>query len=80
MALPDKRILEGKNHKYRLKKFENWARLGNVKQGFSATLSKLSGLRDSARYLSSDDFKKEDPNEIKDVLEEMIKFAEEIIK
>ena len=80
LALPDKKILEGKNHKDRIEKFKNWAKLGNVKMEFSNTLSSLSGLRDSARYLSSDKFKKEDPNKIKMILKEMIDFAEESIK
>lgn len=75
LALPDKKLLEGKNHKDRLKKFKNWAELGNVKMEFSTTLSSLKDLRDSARYLSSDDFKKEDPNKIKAILEEMIKYS-----
>ncbi|MEK6935750.1 MAG: hypothetical protein AABW67_03105 [Nanoarchaeota archaeon] len=79
LALPNKKILEGKNHKDRLQKFKNWAELGNVKMEFSTTLSGLSNLRDSARYLSSDDFKKEDPNKIKVILKEMIDFAEKNI-
>src|SRR3989344_7852179 len=53
LALPDKKILTGRNHKERLDKFWNWADLGNVKIEFSETLSKLSSLRDSARYLYS---------------------------
>ena len=80
LALPDKKILEGKNHKDRIKKFENWAKLGNVKMEFSTTLSGLSDLRDSARYLSSDKFKKEEHNKIKNILKAMIDFAEESIK
>src|SRR3989344_5765582 len=80
LTLPDKKILEGKNHKDRLKKFNEWAELGNVKMEFSTTLSGLSALRDSARYLHSDKFKEEDPNKIKSILKEMIDFAEESIK
>lgn len=80
LALPDKKILEGKNHKDRIEKFENWAKLGNVKMEFSTTLSSLSGLRDSARYLSSDKFKKENPNKIKIILKEMINFAKKSIE
>ncbi|MBI2045544.1 HEPN domain-containing protein [Candidatus Pacearchaeota archaeon] len=80
LALPDKKILEGKNHKDRLEKFKNWAELGNVKMEFGTTLSNLSNLRDSARYLSSNDFKKEDPNKIKVILKEMIDFAEKNIE
>ena len=47
---------------------------------FNTTLSKLNNLRSSARYLSSDDYKNENPQEIFKVIEEMIKFAEENIK
>lgn len=80
LALPDKKILDGKNHKDRLKKFQHWAELGNVKMEFSSTLSKLSGLRDSARYLHSNEFKKEDHERIRKIVEEMIKFSEDSIK
>lgn len=80
LALPNKKILTGRNHKDRLDGFRNWADLGNVKIEFSETLSKLSGLRDSARYLFSDDYKRENPQLILNTLEEMIKFAEENIK
>ncbi len=80
LMLPDKKILRGRNHKDRKEKFKNWAELGNVKIEFSNTLSKLSDLRDSARYLFSDDFKKEDPNKIMITLKEMIDFAENSIK
>jgi len=80
LSLPDKKILEGKNHKDRIEKFDNWAKLGNVKIEFSTTLSNLKNLRDSARYLSSDKFKEEDPNKIKTILKEMIDFAEKSIQ
>ena len=80
LTMPDKKILEGKNHKDRITKFENHAKLGNVKMEFSTTLSSLSGLRDSARYLSSDKFKEEDPQKIKTIVKEMIVFAENSIK
>ncbi len=76
LLLPDKKVLIGKNHKDRISKFENWARLGNVKVEFSTTLSKLASLRGSARYLSSDDFKRENPKEIISTLKEMINFAD----
>lgn len=80
LTLPDKKILEGKNHKDRLNKFKNWAELGNVKMEFNTTLSKLNNLRSSARYLSSDDYQNEDSKEVLKVIEEMIKFAEGNIK
>src|SRR3989344_2355131 len=76
----NKEILECRNHKKRLSQFKNWADLGNVKMEFSTTLSGLSKLRDSARYLHSDKFKEENPNKIKSILKEMIDFAEESIK
>lgn len=80
LQLPDKKILYGRNHKDRISKFENWARLGNVRLEFSTTLSKLGSLRDSARYLHSDDFKNENPREIISLLKEMIDFTELSIK
>jgi uncharacterized protein (UPF0332 family) len=80
LTLPDKKILDGRNHKDRLKKFKDWADLGNVKTEFSTTLSRLSELRDSARYLHSDKFKDEDSDRIKGILNEMIKFAEKNIE
>ena len=80
LTLPDKKILTGRNHKERLDKFQNWANLGNVKIEFSEILSKLSSLRDSARYLFSENYKNENPAKILKILEEMIKFAEENIK
>ena len=80
LMLPDKKILEGKNHKDRINKFENWAKLGNVKMEFSTTLSGLSELRDSARYLHSNKFKEEDPHKIKNIIKEMIVFAEDSIR
>lgn len=76
LMLPDKKILEGKKHKERIDYFNNWANLGNVKIEFSTTLSKLNSLRNSARYLSSEDYRKEDPNRIAPILKEMIDFAE----
>jgi len=80
LNLPSKEILECRNHKKRLSQFEDWANLGNVKMEFSTTLSTLSELRDSARYLHSDKYKEEDPNKIKDIVRDMIKFAEDSIK
>lgn len=79
LMLPDKKILFGRDHKDRLSKFENWAKLGNVKSEFNSTLSRLSSLRDSARYIHSDAYKKENPQIILNTLKEMINFAEEVI-
>jgi len=80
LTLPSKEILECRNHKKRLSQFKNWADLGNVKMEFSTTLSRLRELRDSARYPHSDKFKEEDPNKIKNIIKEMIDFAENSIK
>ena len=80
LTLPDKEILEGKIHKDRIDKFRNWAELGNVKMEFNTTLSKLNSLRSSARYLSSEDYKKENPEKILLVIKEMIDFVEDSIK
>lgn len=80
LSIPNKEILKGKNHRNRISAFKNWADLGNVKMEFSTTLSRLNSLRDSARYLASNDFKKEETNKILLTIEEMIKFAEDSIK
>lgn len=80
LTLPSKEILECRNHKKRLSQFKDWADLGNVKMEFSTTLSGLSELRDSARYIHSDKFKEEDPNKIKDIIKDMVVFAENSIK
>lgn len=79
ITLPSREILECRNHKKRLSQFKDWANLGNVEMKFNTTLSKLSELRDSARYLHSEKFKEEDPNQIKDIIKEMINFAENSI-
>ena len=83
LLLPDKDILNDKSSKSHGKiknKLNNWANLGNVKMEFSTTLSKLRDLRDSARYVHSDKYKEEDPNKIKDIIKEMVVFAENSIK
>ncbi|MFH1325520.1 MAG: hypothetical protein ABIH49_01980, partial [archaeon] len=66
-----------KNHNQRLEGLKSWAELGNVKEKFSEKLSKLWGLRDSARYLSNTEFKKENPKEYLEVIEEMFSFVKE---
>ena len=68
-----------KGHGKRLDSIKAWAELGNVKEEFSDKLSKLWGLRDSARYMSSTEFKKENPKEYLDVLDEMYSFVEKSI-
>lgn len=80
LQLPDKRVVHGKSHDSRIKKFQNWADLGNVEITYSTTLSRLNSLRPSARYLCSTEFKNENPAEVLKILEEMINFAENIIK
>jgi len=80
LSLPDKNILQGTTHRERISTFKNWANLGNVKIDFSTTLSKLDSLRSSARYLASDDFKKENADKILITIKEIIKFAEDSIK
>lgn len=76
LSLPIKESSKGSKHKSRTDFLKNWANLGNVKPEFSTTLSKLYSLRSSARYLSSDDFKKEKPQEIINVLNDMVNYWE----
>ncbi|MBU1198913.1 MAG: HEPN domain-containing protein [Nanoarchaeota archaeon] len=80
LQLPDKEILQGKNHETRINRFKNWANLGNVKQKHSHILERLNQLRSSARYLCSTEFKNENPEGIISKLNEMITFAESRIK
>ena len=68
-----------KGHEKRLDSIKAWTELGNVKEEFSDKLSKLWWLRDSARYMSSMDFKKENPKEYLDTLDEMYDFVEKSI-
>jgi len=83
LLLPDKDILNDKSfrsHGKIEKKLTSWGSLGNVKSEFSTTLSKLKSLRDSARYVHSEDYKSEDSNKIKETIKEMVEFAENSIK
>jgi len=80
LQLPDKEILQGKNHATRINRFKNWANLGNVKQEHSDILERLNQLRASARYLCSTEFKKEKPKDIISKLKEMVNLAESRIK
>jgi uncharacterized protein (UPF0332 family) len=75
-----KKILHNKNHRVIVVKFNEHCKSPEVKTRFNPILSKLNLLRSSARYLSSEDFKKENPREILSILDEMIRFAEESIK
>ncbi len=75
LQLPDKKMLYGKDHTSRIDKFKNWASLGNVSQKHSDILERLKKLRSSARYLSSNEFKKENPRRVLNILEEMFLFA-----
>lgn len=79
LTLPDEEILKGKSHDLRLQRFQNWADLGNVPQDFSATLKRLNGLRGSARYLCSTEFKSEDTKNVLQTLESMITYAESYV-
>lgn len=68
-----------KNHETRIKKFKKWAELGNIDSKFSENHKRLMGLRSSARYLSSTEFKKENPHEFLKTLEDFIQYNEKQI-
>jgi len=68
-----------KNHEQRIEGIKAWAELGNVKEDFSDKLRKLEWLRNSARYLSTTEFKQENPKEYLDSLDEMYDFVEKSI-
>jgi uncharacterized protein (UPF0332 family) len=59
-------------HRGNLEKFKNWAELGNVKKQYSDMLYKLNDLRKSARYMHTDEFKKEKPKIFLEVIEKML--------
>lgn len=80
LIIPDKSILYGTDHEIRKEKFRNWAELGNVKMEYSKTLEWLISLRPSARYLTSIEYKKVQPEKILQSIKEMIVFAETSIK
>jgi uncharacterized protein (UPF0332 family) len=80
LTLPNKNVLEGKNHEERMSNFEDWAKLGNTKQEYSNILNRLNNLRPSARYLCSTEFKKQDTKIIIEELKEMIDFTERSIE
>lgn len=65
-----------KDHKKRSKRLKMWVDLGNAKKEFSELLNSLWRLRDSARYMSSTQFKKEKPKEYLDMLDEMYVFVQ----
>lgn len=66
-------------HDRNIKKMKSWAELGNVKIEFSEVLEKLYKLRDSARYIKSNEFKKEDAIKVFDTLKDMLEFTEKLI-
>jgi len=68
-----------RSHKKRFNKIKAWAELGNVKEEYSDKLKKLWDLRGSARYMSSTEFKNENPKEYLDTLDEMYNFVEKSI-
>ncbi len=78
MLFINKKYLD--NHNNKIKRLQDWANLGNVNPDFSNALTKLSKLRYSARYLSSDDFKNEDSKLILSIIKSMIDFAEKSLQ
>jgi uncharacterized protein (UPF0332 family) len=68
-----------KGHKKRFDNIKAWAELGNVKKEFPDKLEKLWKLRDSARYMSSTEFKKENPQEYLGIVDEMYDFVKKSI-
>lgn len=80
LQLPNKETIYDKSHESRIEQFRNWVVLGNAKPEHSVVLEQLNRLRPSARYLCSNEYKKEDPQKIITTLEEMIQFSERSIK
>ena len=67
-------------HEDNLKKFKNWSELGNVDKKHSDILIRLDKLRKSARYMHSDEFKNETPEDFLNVVKKMIEEAEKLTK
>jgi len=67
-------------HYKNIEKMKSWAELGNVEIEFSEVLEKLYKLRNSARYMKSEYFKKEDAIKIIDILKDMFEFTEKLIR
>jgi len=76
-------LLIGQRYDKHYKNIDNmksWAELGNVKIEFSEVLEKLYKLRDSARYIKSENFKNEDAVKVMNTLKDMFEFTENLIK
>jgi uncharacterized protein (UPF0332 family) len=53
LQMSDRDIATRQDHKLRIDRFKQWARLGNTKWQYAELLVHLARLRKSARYLSS---------------------------
>jgi hypothetical protein len=51
LLLPDEKFVKKHKHKTIKSKYNKWVNIGNAKPDFKTALNKLSGLRDSFRYL-----------------------------
>ena len=71
---------EYQNHDKTLEEFKNWSELDNVDRHHSDILIRLNKLRKSARYLHTDEFKKEVPKDFLDVVKKMIEEVEKLTK
>ncbi len=68
-----------KGHESRLNMITNWAKLENIDQKFSDSLHLLWKLRSSARYMSSTEFRYENPDDYLTSLKELYDFVEKSI-
>jgi hypothetical protein len=77
LSWSSKKIINDKKHYQRIEFFEKAAEVN--KTNHPKLLRKLKNLRQSARYLSNDDFQREKHEEIKSALKEMIDFANTLL-
>ncbi len=68
-----------KSHKSRSEYITKWAELGNIEEDYPNKLKRLSNLRSSARYMSSTEFKNEDPQKYLEYLDGLFELIEKSI-
>lgn len=81
LLIPDPKFKQTATHKGIQLKYGRYVDIGNAKPEFKATLNKLSGLRDSARYLKSDfNLSDEEGQKYLVIASDMISYLEEQLK
>lgn len=79
LVLPE-RIIKGRDHGATMFGLKAYSKLFSIDERFFETLRKLNSLRQSARYLASNDFLRENQDEILKNIEDMIQMAKRQIE